>query len=203
MLVAGSGKALATSQSVTAESADAAAVNDELHKRLQDAEGCSGITSGLDGGILEVLLKELNDKGQLYRENGYLSNAVEKPEDLRVGPADQELVRAYKYQEFCSNLTSSIALSILSHHFFPSSMAPPVLLLTLEFRFHRILQWSQHAQGMLFALSLQWQLVLQDDTEAILLADRASLPALPSVMSKGALLSPIKTFTSWSEDSPF
>ena len=69
---------------------------EELHKRLQDSEGCtSSIEPDLDGGVLEALLKELNEKGRLYRSSGYLSNAVEKPDELRVAFLEGEDVSCF------------------------------------------------------------------------------------------------------------
>lgn len=72
-------------KAVSAESTEAAAANEELQKRLQEADACSSLEPVLEVGVLEVLLRELNEEGRLYRESGYLSNAVEKPEELRVG----------------------------------------------------------------------------------------------------------------------
>lgn len=72
--------------------AEAAVADEELAKRLEDTPGCSTATTSLESGILEVLLKELNEKGRLYRESAYVSNAVEKPDELRVSPVDSDVV---------------------------------------------------------------------------------------------------------------
>ena len=61
-------------------------------ERLEDSPGCTSSTSSSEGDILEVLLKELNEKGRLYRESGYMSNAVEKPDGLQVNPAEPDVV---------------------------------------------------------------------------------------------------------------
>ena len=72
--------------------ADTTFADEELSRRLEESPGCSSTATDLEGGILEVLLKELNEKGRLYRESGYMFNAVEKPEELRVNAAEPGLV---------------------------------------------------------------------------------------------------------------
>lgn len=67
------------------------AVKEEFNIRLQNVEGCTSMDSA-EGGILEVLLRELNEKGRFYTESTYLSNAVEKPDELKMGERQLNMV---------------------------------------------------------------------------------------------------------------
>lgn len=69
--------------STKANSSDLTYARDDLLDRVQEPDKCSSQHSPEEeGGILGLLLQELNDTGRLYRESGYLSNAVDMSGDL-------------------------------------------------------------------------------------------------------------------------